>query len=81
VSNNSKISEEIIYKIWEEKRFNNSLTTAEGLSIEIIDPGVRNTDEAGPDYHHARIRIGNITFTGDIEIDNLHSDWKAQAII
>ncbi len=77
MSNNSKISEEIIYKIWEEKRFNNSLTTAEGLSIEIIDPGVRNTDEAGPDYHHARIRIGNITFTGDIEIDNLHSDWKA----
>ncbi len=77
MSNNSKISEELIYKIWEEKRLNNSLTTAEGLAVEIIDPGVRNTDEAGPDYHHARIRIGNITFAGDIEIDTFHSDWKA----
>jgi len=77
VSNNSKISEEVIYKIWEERRLNNSLTTAEGQSIEIIDPGERNIDEAGPDYRHARIRIGNITFTGDIEIDTFHSDWKA----
>lgn len=77
VSNNSKISEEVIYKIWEERRLNNSLTTAEGLSVEIIDPGDRNIDEAGPDYRHARIRIGNITFTGDIEIDTFHSDWKA----
>lgn len=77
MGNNSKISEEVIYKIWEEKRLNDSLSTADGISIDIIDPGVRNTDEAGPDYQHARIRIGNITFTGDIEIDTFHSDWKA----
>ena len=74
---NSKIPEEIICKIWEEKRFDSSLTTADGISIEILDSGVRNNDEAGPDYQHARIRIGNITFTGDIEIDTFHSDWKA----
>jgi hypothetical protein len=73
---NPKIPEELIYKIWEEKRFNSSLATTEGLSIEVIDLGVRNTDEAGPDYHHTRIRIGNITFTGDVEIDTFHSDWK-----
>lgn len=24
-----------------------------------------------------RIKIGNLTFTGDVEIDTLHSDWKA----
>jgi hypothetical protein len=74
---NSKIPEEVIYKIWEERRFDSSLTTANGISIEILDSGTRNTDEAGPDYQHARIRIGNITFTGDIEIDTFHSDWKA----
>ena len=77
MNNNSKISEELLYKIWEEKRLNNSLTTVEGLLLEIIDPGVRNNDEAGPDYFHSRIRIGNITFTGDIEIDTYHSDWKS----
>jgi hypothetical protein len=77
LKNNPKIPEEIIYKIWEEKRIDSSLTTADGLSIEIIDCGVRNSDEAGPDYRNARIKIGNITFSGDVEIDTLHSDWKA----
>jgi len=77
LKNNSKISEELIYKIWEERRLDNSLKTADGIEIQIIDAGIRNTDEAGPDYYHARIRIGNITFTGDIEIDTFHSDWKA----
>ncbi len=74
---NPKISEELIYKIWEERRIDSSLTTADGISIEIIDSGIRNNDEAGPDYRHARVKIGNITFTGDVEIDTLHSDWKA----
>ncbi|HCY77761.1 MAG TPA: hypothetical protein DHV28_17765 [Ignavibacteriales bacterium] len=74
---NPKIPEELIYKIWEEKRLDSTLTTADGLSVEIMDCGVRNNDEAGPDYRHARIKIGNITFTGDVEIDTLHSDWKA----
>ncbi len=77
MKNNSKISEELIYKIWEERRLDNFLKTADGIEIQIIDAGIRNTDEAGPDYHHARIRIGNITFSGDIEIDTFHSDWKA----
>ena len=73
---NPKIPEELIYKIWEEKRIYSSLTTADGLSLEIIDCGERNHDEAGPDYRNARIKIGNITFNGDVEIDTLHSDWK-----
>lgn len=77
MKNNPKIPEEIIYKIWEEKRIDSSLRTADGLSIEIIDCGVRNSDEAGPDYRNARIKINNITFSGDVEIDTLHSDWKA----
>ncbi len=75
--NNQNISEDLLYKIWEEKRLDKNLISAEGHSIEIIDPGVRNNSEAGPDYHHARIRIGNITFSGDIEIDMFHSDWKS----
>jgi len=77
LKNNPKIPESIIYKMWEEKRFNSNLSTNDGLSIEVIDCGTRNTDNAGPDYCHARIRIGNITFTGDVEIDTAHSDWKS----
>lgn len=74
---NNKLPEDIIYKIWEEKRFDSPLITADGVPIDILDSGVRNKDEAGPDYQHSRIKIGNITFTGDVEIDTFHSDWKA----
>lgn len=73
----SRIPEQLIYKIWEEKQFNEVLKTSDGNEIEIIDPGSRNHDKAGPDFHNARIRIGNITFTGDVEIDTFHSDWRA----
>jgi hypothetical protein len=76
LKSNPKIPEELIYKIWEEKRFDSNLTTADGVTVEVIDCGERNIDEAGPDYRHARIKINNITFTGDVEIDTLHSDWK-----
>ena len=77
MKNNPKIPEDLIYKIWEEKRIDSLLTTADGIAIEIIGCGVRNNDEAGPDYRNARIKIGNLTYTGDVEIDTLHSDWKA----
>lgn len=73
----NKLPEHLIYKIWDEKRYNLPLATVDGLPIDILDAGVRNKDNAGPDYTHARIKIGNITFTGDVEIDTFHSDWKS----
>ncbi len=77
MKSNPKNPEELIYKIWEERRFDSELETADGLSVDVLDSGVRNKDEAGPDFHNARVRIGNITFSGDVEIDTTHSDWKA----
>lgn len=76
-TNKSRIPEEVIYKIWLEKDFNNGFITSDDLSVEIIEPGQKNSDLAGPDFHNARIRIGNLTFTGDVEIDNFQSDWRA----
>ncbi|AFH49552.1 Hypothetical protein IALB_1846 [Ignavibacterium album JCM 16511] len=73
----SRVPEQLIYKIWEEKQFTEVLKTSDGTEIEVIDPGSRNNDKAGPDFHNARIRIGNITFTGDVEIDTFHSDWRS----
>lgn len=75
-SNKSRIPEELIYKIWEQKDYNSDLRTHDDLVIDVIDPGHRNADMAGPDFHSARIRIGNLTFNGDIEIDNFHNDWR-----
>ncbi len=71
-----KVHEKFLYEIWKEKKFKESLSTADSQSIEIIDPGLQNKELAGPDFLSARIRIGNITYLGDVEIDTLHSDWK-----
>ncbi|MCS7054431.1 MAG: DUF2851 family protein [Ignavibacterium sp.] len=74
---NFRIPEDYIYDLWMNKKLPSNIQTVDGTEIEIIDPGIRNSDFAGPDFHNARIRIGNITFNGDVEIDNFTSDWKA----
>ncbi|MCJ7554109.1 MAG: DUF2851 family protein, partial [Ignavibacteriaceae bacterium] len=76
-SNKSRIPEEVIYQIWEKKDYSNGFITSDGLKVEILDPGQKNVDLAGPDFHNARIRIGNLTFNGDVEIDNYQSDWRS----
>lgn len=72
-----KIPENLLYEIWQKQSYKAPLTTESGDDIAILDVGTRNEDFAGPDFKNARIRIGNLTFVGDIEIDCNYSDWKA----
>ena len=72
-----KIHEKFLYEIWKEKNFSSDLQTTDLEKIEIIDPGIENKDLSGPDFLNARVKIGNITYQGDVEIDNWHSDWKS----
>lgn len=72
-----KINEKFLYEIWKEKNFKDELYTSDSEKIEVIDTGTENRDNGGPDFQNARIKIGNITYHGDIEIDSHHSDWKA----
>lgn len=71
-----KVLEKFLIEIWKEQNFQSNLTTHEGEQIKIIDLGVENKELGGPDFHNARIQIGNITYLGDVEIDSFHSDWK-----
>ena len=70
------IKEKFIYEIWKENKFVKGLTTKDNQRIEIIDPGIQNIGSTGPDFTNARIKFGNITYLGDVEIDNWHTDWK-----
>lgn len=70
------ISEKLVHEIWKAGNFVKELTLDNAQKIEIIDPGTHNKDLAGPDFLNARIKFGNITYLGDIEIDTFHSDWK-----
>ena len=71
-----KLHEHTLYEIWKSQNFVNPPKTITGEEILILDAGIYNNDTAGPDFKNARIRIGNLTFVGDIEIDCNYSDWK-----
>jgi len=73
----SKIHEKFLSEIWKKQNFSKSLFTQDGQKVEIIDSGMENNELGGPDFKNARIKIGNLTYFGDVEIDSFHSDWKA----
>lgn len=73
----SKIHERFLSEIWKKQNFTKNLFTQDGQKIEIIDSGMENNELGGPDFKNARIKIGNLTYFGDVEIDSFHSDWKA----
>lgn len=51
-----------------------SLRLVDGTAVEVISPGVLNTD-SGPDFSNARIRIGDMQWAGNVEIHVRASDW------
>jgi hypothetical protein len=73
---NRKIFETQLYDIWKKKQYESDLKTLNGDDVDILDIGVQELDTGGPDFKNARIRIGNLTYVGDIEIDNDYRDWK-----
>lgn len=51
------------------------LVTTDGQPVEIIDPGLHNTD-AGPDFFNAKLKIGDTQWVGNVEIHQRASDWN-----
>jgi len=74
--NSSKIKEKQLHNIWIKQDFIKELNSSSGDQIIVLNGGDYNEDTSGPDFKHARLRIGNITFVGDVEIDRDYSDWK-----
>ena len=69
--------ENLLHYIWKYRLYTaTSLTTVDGLPLEIIDPGVQNTD-SGPDFFNAKIMIDGTLWAGSVEIHLKASDWKA----
>lgn len=65
----------LLHYIWEHCLWAEySQQTTEGQPVEILSVGEHNRD-AGPDYSHAHIRIGNKEWIGNIEIHICSSDW------
>ncbi|MCC5917345.1 MAG: DUF2851 family protein [Cryomorphaceae bacterium] len=69
------MTEDFLHYIWKFRLYDAfSLKTDEGQKIEVLHPGIHNKD-AGPDFSHAKVRIGDQLWVGNVEIHVTHSDW------
>lgn len=70
------MTERLLQFIWQLQYFNKAaLFTHENEALEIIHPGTYNTNQ-GPDFMDAKIKIGNTTWAGSIELHINSSHWK-----
>ncbi len=70
------ITEDFLHYVWKFRLFERTdLRTADGIELEINAAGLHNTD-SGPDFHAARIRIGDTSWAGNVEIHINASDWQ-----
>ncbi len=67
--------EDFLHYVWQFRSFDYiDLQTAGGESLKIINPGLLNKN-AGPDFFHAKIEIGDTIWAGNVEIHLKSSDW------
>jgi len=68
-------TEDFIHYIWKFRLFDReNLQTTAGEGIEVFSAGLPNSD-SGPDFHNARLRIGDTTWAGNVELHINSSDW------
>ncbi|MBK8487314.1 MAG: DUF2851 family protein [Bacteroidetes bacterium] len=73
------MNEDLLQFIWSMQLLEtNALFTSDNEKIEILQAGTLNTN-AGPDFLHAKIKIGDTIWAGHIEIHIKASDWKLHA--
>lgn len=67
----------LLHYVWKHKLFPlKPLQTTDGQVLEVIDPGLHNTD-SGPDFFNAKVKIGGTLWVGNVEIHDHASDWYA----
>lgn len=67
--------EHLLHYVWKHKLFPlNVLQTTKGLPVEVIDPGLHNSN-AGPDFFNAKLKINGTLWVGNIEIHAHTADW------
>jgi len=67
--------EKLLHYVWKHRILPlKALLTSDGQEVEIIDVGLSNPN-AGPDFFNAKVRIGETTWAGNVEIHLRSSDW------
>lgn len=70
------MTETYLHFIWKLKRLPfHQLKTTDGKEIHILNNGIHNISESGPDFFNARIMYEGIEWAGQIEMHVKSSDW------
>lgn len=70
------ITEDFLHYVWKFRLFDRTaLKTVEGDEIEVYSAGMHNK-HAGPDFQNARLRIGDTTWAGNVELHISSADWQ-----
>ena len=69
------MNEDFLHYVWKYQHFtSHDLKTDDGFELQVLKTGLHNQD-AGPDFLHAQIRIGDTVWAGNVEIHLNASDW------
>lgn len=69
-------TEDFLHYVWKFRLFDrHDLQTTGGETLEISSAGMHNTD-SGPDFQNARVKIGDTTWAGNVELHLSSSDWQ-----
>jgi hypothetical protein len=71
------MTEALLHFIWQHQHFSkNQVLTVAGEPLHILNAGLYNTN-AGADFSGAIVQIGDIRWSGCVEIHKKSSDWNA----
>ncbi|MFT3680626.1 MAG: DUF2851 family protein [Ferruginibacter sp.] len=69
------MTEKLLQYIWQFQYFTkNELSTTAGETLHVINPGTFNSNQ-GPDFLDAKIKVGDTTWAGSIELHISSSHW------
>ncbi|SHJ09371.1 Protein of unknown function [Mesonia phycicola] len=72
------MKEDFLHYLWKFKKFSFlNVFTTQGEKLEILNSGWHNTENSGPDFFNAKIKIGNQLWAGNVEIHINSSHWYA----
>ncbi|WP_026302637.1 DUF2851 family protein [Psychroflexus tropicus] len=72
------MKEAFLHSLWKYRRLSvNSLKTTKEEDIEILNTGLHNETESGPDFFKAELIIDGQHWVGNLEIHLKSSDWYA----
>ena len=70
--------EQLLHYVWKHRLLPaGGLTTTDGQQVEIIDPGLYNRRDSGPDFFNAKIKLDGTLWVGNVEIHQRAGDWYA----